>query len=93
MDKIVHMGMFGGLTIFLLPVIKEMRDKIQRPVLLTVFLNFLLGGIIEILQGTLTQTRSASFFDLGADVVGSILAVIVYLYLISGTRLERILIR
>lgn len=72
-DKITHILMYVGLGF--VAYYEFVRDNIVknkvRNWLLWMFVFFVFfGGIIEILQGTLFQPRTAEFVDWMADIVG-----------------------
>jgi VanZ family protein len=77
-DKVVHTIMFLGLAgVIFFDSTRYLRVPISnKRLFLGVFLfPALLGGLIEILQGALTTTRSADWFDFLFDVIGALLGV------------------
>jgi VanZ family protein len=79
-DKVVHLGMYFGLMSV---IILENRKTIKsRGYLYLIGLIPLLYGILmEILQATLTLTRSGSFYDALADAAGVFLSILLWLWL------------
>jgi VanZ family protein len=79
-DKVVHLGMYFGL---MSAIILENRKTIKsRGYLYLIGLIPLLYGILmEILQATLTLTRSGSFYDALADAAGVFLSILLWLWL------------
>jgi len=79
-DKVVHLGMYFGLMSV---IILENRKTIKsRGHLYLIGLIPLLYGILmEILQATLTLTRSGSFYDALADAAGVFLSILLWLWL------------
>jgi VanZ family protein len=79
-DKVVHLGMYFGLMSV---IILENRKTIKsRGHLYLIGLIPLLYGILmEILQATLTLTRSGSFYDALADASGVFLSILLWLWL------------
>lgn len=79
-DKWVHGVLFFGLTCFwqLYIYIKGIGNKrtINTKLLFAVILSY--GIVIEVLQGLLTVSRSADIYDVLADVVGSLLAILIF---------------
>lgn len=77
MDKWVHFVMYGGVAL------AGWFDAWRAPVragkaclwLMGVVWPIVLGGLMEIVQGTLTSTRSGDWFDWLADIVGVLIAV------------------
>ncbi len=82
LDKWVHGILFFGLTCFwqLYIYIKGIGNKrtINTRLLFTVILSY--GIIIEVFQGLLTVSRSADIYDVLADVVGSLLAILIFIF-------------
>ncbi len=90
-DKLVHMGMFGGLSLFVISALKKMQLSKFKAVIITLSVVFILGGGIEILQGLCTKTRSASLSDLCADMTGTVLAILFYRYFLEDKKIEKLL--
>ena len=83
-DKIVHLGFFFVLTVFLFyGKIKQQNSYEYR--LLTIVkifsINVILGGGIELLQWKVFTYRSADWWDFAADVIGMCMGVFSYLLL------------
>jgi len=78
-DKIVHFTMFFTLSFLFVVENRITSDKKwQNPlplVFLTVLLAALFGGLIEIIQGELTNYRTADIYDWYSDLAGSFTAV------------------
>lgn len=79
-DKVVHLGMY---FVLMSVIILENRKTIKsRGHLYLIGLIPLLYGILmEILQATLTLTRSGSFYDALADASGVSLSILLWLWL------------
>jgi len=79
LDKIVHFGMYFGLMSV---IIFENRKIIKsiRQLFLIALIPLFYGILMEILQSTLTTTRSGSFYDVFFNLVG-ILASLLLLWL------------
>jgi VanZ family protein len=76
LDKIVHMGMYGLLT---LVILLEIRCADCFPKHLFVgALVFFMGLLIEILQSTVIPTRTAEWLDLLANSLGLLGAYVFY---------------
>ncbi|MDR2841423.1 MAG: VanZ family protein [Paludibacter sp.] len=77
-DKIIHVIMFFTLSIALmLEFFVNYSTKLKLKFwLICAFSPIFLGGLVEILQGTLTTTRSCDFDDLLADILGVLLALV-----------------
>jgi len=77
-DKLVHTIMFLGLSgVIFFDSTSYLRFPISKQqIFWGVFLfPTVLGGLIEILQGALTTTRLADWFDFIFDVVGTIIGI------------------
>lgn len=79
-DKIVHFSMFFTFSfVFILEnrIASDKKWKEPLPViLLAVVLTAIFGGLIEIIQGELTDYRSADIYDWYSDLAGSLTAVV-----------------
>lgn len=86
-DKVIHFVMFGAWTFFY-GIIRLLKGK---HALWPVFLwGVFFGVLIETLQYLLPTNRSAEFFDLVADVLGSGFAILLlYLLLRNVSNLRR----
>ncbi len=75
-DKLVHIGMYFML---MTSILYENRREISktRGILTSAIFPLSYGFIIELLQ-SFTATRSSSFYDLLADVVGIIISIILW---------------
>jgi len=76
LDKLVHFAMYFGLMVV---IIFENRKSIKSngQLMLISILPFTYGIILEILQATLTVTRSGNFYDALADGAGIFAAVLI----------------
>lgn len=81
-DKIVHFGMFFIMGIFLFAEI-SIQTKLKRTSITSVILLVITiyGGIIEYLQQNYFTNRSGDYWDLIADILGGIIAIILYPWL------------
>jgi VanZ family protein len=81
-DKIVHFGMY---FILMSVIIIEHRKNLSNP--LNLFLLALIplsyGILMEILQLTLTSTRSGDFYDALADAAGVLASALLWLIIKS----------
>jgi VanZ family protein len=76
-DKLVHLGMYFCFSFVLIYDLFKARTDFSY---LKIFLISALsapfyGGLLEVVQGLLTKTRTADFIDLLFDTIGSVLAV------------------
>ena len=76
-DKLVHLLMYGGLTLFM--IFDYRRYTIQNPksgfafILICIIIPILLGGAVEILQPMYFAPRTAEWMDWFSDIAGIIL--------------------
>lgn len=78
LDKVVHFGMFFIMAVLLCNELEyQTRFGIRKIYMLTVFIAFLYGGAIELLQQHFFN-RSGDVWDLAADVLGAVAGCWVY---------------
>lgn len=77
LDKIVHsLIYFILINLWLCYLYVKMNFQVSNKWILILLLSALLYGIIvEILQGTLTGTRSADILDVAANLLGALLGI------------------
>ncbi|WP_374166401.1 VanZ family protein [Arcticibacter sp. MXS-1] len=83
-DKLVHLGFFFVLTVFLLfGKLRQQRGASLRiPYILKVLLvSVAFGGLIELLQWKVFTYRSADWWDFFCDAAGVCMAVFSYIFL------------
>jgi VanZ family protein len=82
-DKIVHLAMYFSFSFVL--ILDGFKAKPNFSTLKIYFISaitaLIYGGILEIIQGTLTKTRSADIFDFIFNAVGVLLAVLLWVVL------------
>ena len=82
-DKLAHVGVFAILGIFMVYGFKRRNPSFKITFRYTFFLILIAtsyGALTEILQGLLFPSRFASFSDLIADFIGSVLGIVVAKY-------------
>jgi len=79
-DKIVHFGMYFGLMSV---IILENRTNLRnnRRLFLTGLIPLLYGILMEILQATVTVTRTASFYDALANSSGILVSILLWIWI------------
>jgi VanZ family protein len=81
-DKLLHLGAYFGLLV-LWKVYFILKDKPESTYKRNLFkiagLAVLFGMLIEVLQGELTSYREPDWYDILANTVGVLLAVIIFL--------------
>jgi len=79
-DKVVHLGMYFVLMSVLIFENRKTIISTSR-LFLTGLIPLFYGILMEILQATLTLTRSGSFFDALADATGVLLSILIWLWI------------
>lgn len=80
-DKIVHFGLFFILATFLLSEGNKLRKQgelTRFAIVVALSVSFIYGLTIELLQFYLLPTRSGSWLDFIANIIGAFAAVITY---------------
>jgi VanZ family protein len=79
-DKIVHFGLYFG---FMSVIILENRTKLKnnRQLFLAGLIPFLYGILMEILQATITVTRTGSFYDALANSSGILVSILLWIWI------------
>ncbi|MCY1636244.1 VanZ family protein [Marinifilum sp. D737] len=78
-DKLVHFGMFFIMGIFLMAELSfQTKLKKSQILLITIILVAVYGGTIEYLQQNYFTNRSGDYIDLAADILGGIMAILLY---------------
>jgi VanZ family protein len=75
-DKIVHFLMYFSLMFVI--IYESATSSLKKSLFLLALFPFFYGILIEILQGTLTTTRSASVFDAIFNTLGILMAVLIW---------------
>ena len=82
-DKLGHFAFHFGITVMWFLFWKTTYKNENKFALLKAFLfSFFFGVIIEIMQGTLTEDRSADIEDVVANSIGALIAV-VFIYIFN----------
>ena len=78
-DKLVHFGMYFIFSFALFLDLKN-NTRIQKKqiLLIILLLTLFIGGSIEIIQNYFIPMRSGDWFDLLADLVGSLIFILFY---------------
>ena len=83
-DKIIHVLMYAGFTAVIL--FESRKGLTLKKLILLSLLPWLYGGVMEILQETLTTDRTGSWYDFVANSAGVVLCGI----LICTTPLKKV---
>ena len=79
-DKVVHIGLNGLLAFLWLWFVNNKYLLTTKKVLFVFIACVSYGIIIEILQETITYSRSGDFWDVVANTIGCMIAVVVYYF-------------
>lgn len=77
-DKLVHLAMYFCLT---LALVYELRHSLQqqgRAYAIACVVASVYGGLMEILQHYCCTVRTGDWWDWAADILGSVIAILVY---------------
>lgn len=80
LDKVAHIGLFGGFVLFWgLYAWAKKKRKLTWPYALigVTFISIILGIAMEYVQLNFIPDRSFDIGDIGADIIGSLLALII----------------
>ncbi len=80
-DKFVHAGIFFVLILLTIRefLVQSNFIKLQRSAKLIAFIVCVIyGGLLEIMQATLFEERSADLFDFAANSLGCIIGILMY---------------
>ncbi|MCD6347301.1 MAG: VanZ family protein [Bacteroidales bacterium] len=90
-DKIVHMGLYFPLSLFLVAEfdLTQRRTLVTLAPFIAILTVALYGGVLEVAQERLFVHRSADLFDFFADLLGGLLGILSY-YLLFRKLLLRI---
>lgn len=78
-DKIVHFLMYFGITLVFLFEHYIETLKMDKNDYVMNFYPLILGGLIEIIQSMLTNSRSGDWYDFIADISGILVANVFFL--------------
>jgi VanZ family protein len=77
-DKLVHFGMYFCLELIVLIEYGRYRIIRSEVIAVSIILCILFGGTIELLQGWIFIDRSASFWDMVANLTGTTTAILTH---------------
>lgn len=83
-DKVVHICMYGGLTVVLWSEhLRQHFPLIKKHLIIGgILCPIIMSGLIEIGQATLTETRGGDWFDFLANITGVILGCVFSYYML-----------
>ncbi len=86
-DKIVHFSLFFVLCVLLFRPFKriEMKYYFWAP-----FTSIIFGAVLELIQHTISISRSTNIYDFMANATGIIASVVFFYLFVSGRKLEKL---
>ena len=91
LDKLVHVVMFGGLTLFFsLPYLKSNKPQYKKiKILIRISIYMIMWGlIIEVIQKFFIPGRGFEWLDVVADTVGVLIACWTFIKLVKSQKLQ-----
>jgi len=86
-DKIVHFSLFFGLSLLLFNPFKKIKTNY---LVLAPVTAVLLGALLELVQHSISSTRSSNIYDFLANSAGIVISIIFYSFFVSGKKWEAI---
>ena len=82
-DKIGHFVLYLVFSVLLIKSFLSTSKNlsVQNAKLIVLFLTAFIGGLIEILQANFIKNRNGDISDFIADLIGSLLGLLIYNYL------------
>lgn len=84
-DKIFHVLSHAVLTLLVFNYVK--KTSVSRPILLSALIPVCYGVAIECIQGMATSTRTADIYDILANSLGMVFAVL-FLHIVRNVKLN-----
>ena len=94
LDKVAHMLMYMGFAFATLwgyrkPFVERGKDYQKKALWITLAISILYGALTEVMQETLIPTRTGSYYDWIADIIGGVLGVGLFYFLFrNGNNLK-----
>lgn len=76
-DKSLHSFAYFGLALSWFFAVKSSHTRIRQKIIIALFL-LLLSVLLEYLQGTITDNRVLDYFDIVANIIGIVIAVVFF---------------
>lgn len=87
-DKLVHFGMFFIFCLLLFVPFKKLK---MNHLIIAPLISFILSAVLETVQHIVSSSRSSNFYDFVANSLGILAALFVYHFIVSGTKMEKII--
>ncbi len=86
-DKIVHFGLF---FVFCLLLFRPFRKLKLSLYLWAPAVSFSLATLLEVVQQTISSSRSSNLYDLMANTAGIIASIVFFRFFVSGRKWEKL---
>ena len=88
LDKVAHVAMFAGFAFLSIwgyrgQYAQKVRKGKRKSLILTFLVSITYGALTEIMQETICIRRTGSFYDFIADVIGSLLGIAFFVFLLK----------
>lgn len=88
-DKVVHFGMYFGLTTLFIPILK-INQNYNKTYLFAFIISSSIGIMFELAQGMMNMARTSSIYDVLANCTGALFGMIFYQLFIRNKKIEKI---
>lgn len=87
-DKLVHFGLFFVFCLLLFVPFKKLKTN---HLVLAPLISFVLSAFLETVQHIVSSSRSSNLYDFLANSMGILAAVIFFHFIVSGTKMEKLI--
>ena len=86
-DKMVHFSLFFALSLLLFRPFKllQLKQYLWAPLG-----TIAIGAFLELVQHSITSSRSTSFYDFLANLSGILFSILFYYFFVSGKKWEKL---
>ncbi|MFW5755343.1 MAG: VanZ family protein [Tangfeifania sp.] len=85
-DKIVHFGLF---FVFCLLLFRPFRRLKLNPWISAPAVSLFLAAVLEIMQQTISSSRSSNLYDFMANTAGILASIVFFHFFVSGRKWEK----
>jgi VanZ family protein len=85
-DKIVHFGLFFILCLLLFRPFKKLR---LNPYLFAPSVSLLLAALLEVVQQTISSSRSSNLYDFMANTAGILASIVFFRFFVANRKWEK----
>jgi VanZ family protein len=91
-DKVIHFSIYCGLSLLSVPSFLKVRNY-KRSYFYTVIFSVIIGFLMEYLQYTMSNGRSAEISDIIANCMGAFTGIVFYEFLFKNKKIEKLFFR